>query len=154
MQVDAGFEQLPLHRQKAALGGVGIPLGCKHRKQVGQPLGVALLRQQSCCRRLAGGVGQGAFKSALVALEQVLVIVGGLALGTWMGRELGATIMPFLGHDDLGSQVLPPFIIEISWGTLAITYAAMAFMFSLIITGVILFIKRISLQRILRLGEM
>ena len=90
----------------------------------------------------------------LVWLEQTLVIAAGLALGTWMGRELGSIVMPFLGHDDRGSQVLPPFILEVSWGTLAITYAAMAFVFATIVVGVIFFIRKISLQRILRLGEM
>jgi len=90
----------------------------------------------------------------LVFLEQALVIGVGLALGTWMGQRLGATMMPFLSHDDQGVQILPPFVIEINWGTLAITYAAMAVLFALIIFGVILFVRRISLQRILRLGEM
>lgn len=90
----------------------------------------------------------------LVFLEQVLVIGVGLGLGTWMGGRLGATMMPFLSHDDQGVQILPPFVIEINWGTLAITYAAMAVLFAFIIFGVILFVRRISLQRILRLGEM
>ena len=90
----------------------------------------------------------------LVWLEQVLVIVAGLALGTWMGGRLGAIIMPFLAHDDKGSQVVPPFILQVNWTTLAITYGIMAFVFALIIAGLILFIRRISLQRVLRLGEM
>lgn len=90
----------------------------------------------------------------LVWLEQALVIAAGLALGTWVGRELGATIMPFLSHDDEGIQVLPPYAMDVSWGALAITYAAMALVFALITTGVIWFIRRISLRRILRLGEM
>ena len=90
----------------------------------------------------------------LVFVEQVLVIGTGLALGTWMGGRLGATIMPFLGHDDQGLQVLPPFVNQISWDTLAITYAAMGLLFAVIIAGVIWFVRRISLQRILRLGEM
>ena len=89
----------------------------------------------------------------LVWLEQILVIGAGLALGTWMGGQIGAIIMPFLGHDDRGGQVLPPYIIDVNWGTLAITYAAMAVLFALIITGVIWFIHKISLQRLLRLGE-
>ena len=90
----------------------------------------------------------------LVWLEQVLVIGAGMALGTWMGGRLGAIVMPYLGHDDRGSQVLPPFVVQVNWGTLAITYAAMALVFALIIAGVIWFIRRISLQRVLRLGEM
>ncbi|MCH7745123.1 MAG: ABC transporter permease, partial [Chloroflexi bacterium] len=91
---------------------------------------------------------------ALVWLEQALIIFAGMALGTWMGGRLGAIIMPFLSNDDQGSQVLPPFILEVSWGTLLITYAIMALVFALIITGMIWFVRRISLQRILRLGEM
>ena len=89
----------------------------------------------------------------LVWLEQALVIGAGMALGTWMGGRLGATIMPYLGHDDLGGQVLPPFAIEVNWGILAATYLAMALVLTTVILGVIYFIQRISLQRVLRLGD-
>ena len=92
--------------------------------------------------------------TTLIWLEQALIIVAGLALGTWMGGRIGAIIMPFLSNDDQGSQVLPPFVLEVNWITLAITYAIMAVAFTLIITGMIWFVRRISLQRILRLGEM
>ena len=91
--------------------------------------------------------------TTLVLLEQVLVMGAGLALGTWMGGRLGATMMPFLGHDDQGTQVLPPFVVDVNWQTLGVTYAAMAIVFAIIITGVIFMVRRISLQRILRLGE-
>lgn len=90
----------------------------------------------------------------LVWVEQALVIAAGMALGAEMGRRLGSIIMPFLSHNDQGTQVLPPFILEINWGTLAITYGFMIFVFTLIILGMIWFIRRISLQRILRLGEL
>ena len=91
--------------------------------------------------------------STLVLLEQVLVIGAGLALGTWMGGRLGATMMPFLGHDDSGTRILPPFVVDVNWGTLGIMYLAMGLLFAVIIAGVIILVRRISLQRILRLGE-
>ena len=91
---------------------------------------------------------------SLVWLEQALVIVVGLALGSWMGARLGATVMPFLGHDEQGAQVLPPFQVDLNWTTLLSTYAAMGLFFAVVIIGVIMFVRRISLQRILRLGEM
>ena len=91
--------------------------------------------------------------TTLVLLEQALVIGAGLALGTWMGGRLGATMMPFLSHNDQGTRTLPPFIVDVNWGVLAITYLAMALLFAIIIAGVILLVRRISLQRILRLGE-
>ena len=91
---------------------------------------------------------------AMVWLEQALVIGAGMALGTWMGGRLGKTIMPFLSHDDLGVEVVPPFVMQVNWGPLLVTYAAMVFVFGVISLGLILLIRRISLHRILRLGEM
>ena len=89
---------------------------------------------------------------SLMWVEQALVIAVGMALGTWMGGRLGATIMPFLGHDDRGGQVLPPFVIEVGWQNLLVTYVAMGVIFTAIIIGVIWFIRRMSLSRVLRLG--
>lgn len=90
---------------------------------------------------------------SLMWMEQALVIVVGMALGTWMGGRLGASIMPFLGYDDRGAQVLPPFVIEVGWQNLLVTYVAMAGIFMVIILGVIWFIRRMSLSRVLRLGD-
>ena len=91
---------------------------------------------------------------ALMWLEQALVIAVGMVLGTWMGGRLGATVMPFLGNDDQGSQVLPPFVIEASWRNLSVTYIAMAVIFGAIILGVIWFVRRMALSRVLRMGDM
>ena len=90
---------------------------------------------------------------SLVWLEPVLIIVVGMALGTEMGRRLGTIIIPFLGHDDQGSQVLPPFTIETNWANLGITYAAMAVVFVAVILVMMWFVRKLSLQRLLRLGE-
>ena len=90
---------------------------------------------------------------SLMWVEQALVIAVGLALGTWMGGRLGASIMPFLGYDDRGAQVIPPFVIQVGWQNLLVTYVAMAVIFTTIILGVIWFIRRMSLSRVLRLGD-
>ena len=91
--------------------------------------------------------------TTLALLEQALVIGAGLALGFWIGGRLGESILPFLAHDDRGAQALPPFVVDVNWQALGITYAAMALTFAVIIAGVIILVRRISLQRILRLGE-
>jgi hypothetical protein len=87
-------------------------------------------------------------------LEQTVIIAVGLALGTWMGSRLGATIMPFLGHDDFGGKVVPPFVMVIDWGALIITYAVMLVIFAVITLALIMLIRRLSLARILRIGEL
>ena len=90
---------------------------------------------------------------SLMWLEQALVIAVGMALGTWMGGRLGETVMPFLSHDERGGQALPPFVIEVGWQNLLVTYVAMGVIFTAIILGVIWFIRRMSLSRVLRLGD-
>ena len=61
--------------------------------------------------------------------------------------------MPFLGHDGRGGQVVPQFVIEVDWQNLLVTYVAMGVIFTAIIIGVILFTRRMSLSRVLRLGD-
>lgn len=90
----------------------------------------------------------------LMLLEQALIIFVGMSLGTWMGGRLGAAIMPFLGSDDHGGQVVPPFIMEVNWSNVFNTYVAMALIFAIVIVGVIFLIRKMSLNRALRLGEL
>ena len=89
----------------------------------------------------------------LMWLEQTVIIAVGLALGTWMGSRLGATIMPFLGHDDFGGKVVPPFVMVIDWSALLVTYAVMLAVFAVITLAIIILIRRLSLASILRIGE-
>ena len=91
--------------------------------------------------------------SLLIWIEQALVVAAGLALGTWMGGQVGATIMTFLGHDDTGGRVLPPYTLDVDWVTLISTYAAIVAVFTLIIAVVIVVVRRLSLQQVLRFGE-
>jgi len=88
----------------------------------------------------------------LVWVEQALVIIAGMLIGTWMGGRLGQIIMPFLAHDDKGAEVIPPFILDVEGQTLVLTYLAMSVVFTIIIFGMILFVRKISLHRILRMG--
>ncbi len=99
-------------------------------------------------------IGLSRFQLAtVVVLEQAIVIAAGMTLGAWMGGRLGAIIMPFLSNDELGTQVLPPFVVEVNWPVLAITYAAMVVVFAVITAALVWFVQHISVVRTLRLGE-
>lgn len=90
---------------------------------------------------------------ALVTLEQLLVIGTGFAIGAFMGARLGATIMPYLGTSGEGLRVAPPMILEIDWGSVAATFGVVAAVFAVVL-GVILYsVYRMSVHRVLRLGE-
>ena len=90
---------------------------------------------------------------AQIWVEQVVIVVIGIGLGTWMGGRISATIMPFLGQDDFGGRVLPPFAIHVDTGALALTYAGMFLVFAVISLSLLWLIHRIALHRVLRLGE-
>jgi hypothetical protein len=90
---------------------------------------------------------------ALVTLEQLLVIGAGIAIGAFMGARLGATIMPYLGTSGEGLRVVPPMILEIDWRALAITFGLVAAVFAGVIAVVLYSVYRMSVHRVLRLGE-
>ena len=89
----------------------------------------------------------------MVWIEQAMVVAVGMALGTWMGARLGAVIMPFLGHDDWGDRVVPPFTTEVDWAALLATYGLMFAVFAVITLGLVWLIRRISVHSVLRLGD-
>ncbi len=89
----------------------------------------------------------------MVWIEQAIIVVSGLALGTWMGQRLGATIMPFLGHDDFGRRVMPPFVLEVDWPALTLTYAVIVLLFTVVVGALAVLVRKISLSDVLRIGE-
>ena len=144
--MEAGWRSLLIVAFSAVLilGCVGFPVHAyvsfRNRR-----LQFALLRTVGFSRRQL---------AMMVWSEQVLVIAAGLALGTWMGGRLGEAIMPFLGHDFWGGEAIPPFVVELDWDALLVTYASIGIVFGLIILSVSWLVRRISLQNTLRIGEM
>ena len=88
-----------------------------------------------------------------ILLEQIVVIVVGLALGSWLGIQLTTILMPFLGLNESGTQVLPPFAVRIDWPSILITYGIMAVVFLVATVGLIAFFSRMAIQQALRFGD-
>ena len=89
----------------------------------------------------------------IIVLEQLIVVVVGLALGSWLGIQLTSVLMPFLGLNELGTQVLPPYVVRIDWTAILVTYGIMAVVFLVATVSLIGFFSRMALQRALRFGE-
>jgi large-conductance mechanosensitive channel len=89
----------------------------------------------------------------IVLVEQALVVAIGMALGSWLGVRLTELIMPFLGLNEAGLRVLPPFRAAMDWQVIAVVYGLMLTAFTattLILAGVF---SRTAIQRALRFGE-
>ncbi len=91
--------------------------------------------------------------AAIVWLEQAVQVLGGMALGTWMGVRLVSAVMPFMGHDETGGQVVPPFAVQVDWTSLALAYAVIAVIFGGIMAGVVWAVHRVAAHRALRIED-
>lgn len=90
---------------------------------------------------------------SIVLLEQLVVVVVGLGLGSWMGIQLTSVLMPFLGLTERGTQVLPPFAVVVNWSAIIATYSIMAAVFLAATVSLIGVFSRTAIQRALRFGE-
>ncbi len=91
--------------------------------------------------------------AGIVILEQSVVIIIGLALGSWIGYQFTSILMPFLDLTEEGSRVLPPFATRINWPAIIATYGIMAAVFLGSTVGMVGFFSRLAIQRELRFGE-
>ena len=91
--------------------------------------------------------------AAIVWLEQAVQVLGGMALGTWMGVRLVSAVMPFMGHDETGGRVVPPFAVQVDWLSLALAYAVIALIFGGIMAGVVWAVHRVAAHRALRIED-
>ncbi len=89
----------------------------------------------------------------LLAFEQLIIIIFGLALGTITGERLNTIMMPFLQLTEQGSRVLPPFIPSIDWVTIGIAYGILLAAFVITSFLLVLSFSRSKIHETLRMGE-
>ena len=90
---------------------------------------------------------------SMVWLEQILILGLGIGIGSWIGGRIGSLIMPLLGHDDWGDKVIPPFVPEMDWLPLIMTYGLISTVFVIITLTIVVVVGRISVHSVLRLGD-
>jgi hypothetical protein len=89
----------------------------------------------------------------LVVMEQVLVIGVAVALGIYMGAQMGTTIMPYLANSGENAVVVPPMAVQIDWFGFGITFGLLGLVFLGVIGVILLSVYRMSIHRIMRMGE-
>ena len=89
----------------------------------------------------------------LVVLEQVMVIGVAVALGIVMGARMGTTIMPYLASSGENAVVVPPMAVQIDWFGFGITFGLLGVVFLVVIGLILISVYRMSIHRIMRMGE-
>ena len=90
----------------------------------------------------------------VVAFEQLFVIVAGVAAGTALGFPLGRLMIGALSLTEDGSDVVPPLLSQVSWGTVLTVYALLAAVFLATVAALARLYSRLALHRALRIGEL
>tara|TARA_B100001750_G_scaffold116690_1_gene92484 strand:- start:5036 stop:6310 length:1275 start_codon:yes stop_codon:yes gene_type:complete len=89
----------------------------------------------------------------LVVLEQVIVIGIAVAIGIFMGMRMGTTIMPYLASSASNSIVVPPMAIEIDWFGFGITFSLLGLVFLVVISVILISVYRMSIHKVMRMGD-
>ena len=90
---------------------------------------------------------------SVVAFEQLFVIVAGMGLGTVVGLQVGRQMMGLLGTDEQGVEVLPPFVLGVSWPSVFLAWGILGTVFAATIGAVVLLYVRLQVHRALRIGD-
>lgn len=89
----------------------------------------------------------------VVMVEQAFVIVAGMGLGTIVGLQIGRLMMDFLATDERGREVLPPFLLAVSWPQVFVVWGILGAVFATTIAAVVLLYLRLAVHRALRIGD-
>ena len=104
----------------------------------------ALLRTLGSSRGQLNGV---------VWFNLAVVVIAGVAVGTWAGAQIGAALLPVLEVAEGGVRATPPLTFETDWRMLALAYAVLAVVSVVTVFWLAYVTGRLEVQRVLRAGE-
>ena len=91
--------------------------------------------------------------NAVVWFNLAVVVVAGVAVGTWAGAQIGAALLPVLEVAEGGVRATPPLTFETDWRMLALAYAVLAVVSVVTVIWLAFVTNRLEVQRVLRAGE-
>ena len=91
--------------------------------------------------------------NAVVWFNLAVVVVAGVAVGTWAGAQIGSALLPVLEVAEGGVRATPPLTFETDWRMLALAYAVLAVVSVVTVIWLAFVTNRLEVQRVLRAGE-
>ena len=82
----------------------------------------------------------------------VLVVLSGIAVGTWGGQWLGGALLPLLEVAEEGRRVTPPMVLATNWLALGVAYTVLAAATAATVVALAWAISHLDVQRLLRAG--
>lgn len=91
--------------------------------------------------------------AAFLGLEQLTLIVVGMAAGTGLGVWASYLFIPFLQVRAGPHPQTPPFVVEIAWGDIAMVAAIFGAMLLCAVAGLVWLLLRMRIAQAVKLGE-
>lgn len=88
-----------------------------------------------------------------LTLEQGVLVVAGLALGTLVGVVLASTILPLISLTQDGAQAIPPVVVVYPWRTIITMDLAVLAVLGVIVAFMTVLLRRTGLGSLLRIGD-
>ncbi len=104
----------------------------------------ALLRTLGFSRRQVNGV---------VWLALVLMVVCGIAVGTWAGHQIATALLPLLEVAEEGTRVTPPMALQTNWKSILWYYLVLALVGAVTAAVLAMLLVRTRIYQVLRIGE-
>ncbi len=91
--------------------------------------------------------------SAVLIIEQSIIILSGVGIGTGLGVLTSRQFIPFLQVQGGRYPLTPPFIVQVAWHEILYIYAILAGMLLVIITILVIILRRMRIFQAIKLGE-
>lgn len=88
-----------------------------------------------------------------LTLEQGVLVLVGLGLGTLIGVVLTATVLPLITLTQDGQPAMPPVVVEYPWPAIIGMELAVIAVLGIIVVAMTVLLRRVGLGSLLRLGE-
>lgn len=88
----------------------------------------------------------------IVWFNLFLIVVCGVALGTWVGQLIGVSILPLMEVAEQGERVTPPMAFTTDWSLLMVSYLVLAAVTAVTVVWLAWLSAKIQMQQVLRMG--
>ncbi|MCH7737146.1 MAG: ABC transporter permease [Chloroflexi bacterium] len=89
----------------------------------------------------------------IVWFNLFLIVICGVALGTWVGQLIGASLLPLMEVVEGGERVTPPMAFTTNWLSLAVSYSVLAMVTLVTVVWLAWLSSKIQVQQVLRMGD-
>jgi len=89
----------------------------------------------------------------IVWFNLFLIVICGVALGTWVGQLIGASLLPLMELAEEGERVTPPMAFTTNWLSLLVSYSVLAGVTLVTVIWLAWLSAKIQVQQVLRMGD-